>query len=137
MVRYFSEDIDFTLSQKRKYTSWLKEVALSENRKLSDINIIFCSDDYLLSINKEYLGHDYYTDIITFDYCEGSILSGDLFISIDSVKDNASFYNVDFIVELSRVMVHGVLHLIGFDDHTSSDIQIMRSKEDYYIEKVL
>ena len=82
----------------------------------------------------KYLQHDYFTDIITFDYCEGSKISGDLFISIDSVRENASFYGVDFETELDRVMVHGVLHLIGYDDHTPEDISVMRQKENYYIE---
>ena len=80
-----------------------------------------------------YLGHDYYTDIITFDYCEGDVLSGDLFISIDSVRENASFYGVDFPTELNRVIVHGLLHLIGYDDHSEEDIAVMRAKENYYL----
>jgi rRNA maturation RNase YbeY len=86
-----------------------------------------------LDVNKKYLQHDYYTDIITFDYCEGDVLSGDLFISVDSVRENASFYGTDFENELNRVIVHGVLHLIGYDDHTEEDIAVMRSKEDFYL----
>jgi probable rRNA maturation factor len=113
---------------------WLKSVASVEARVLGSVNIIFCSDDYLLNINKKYLSHDYYTDIITFDYCEKNILSGDLFISIDSVRDNAGFFNVSFSQELDRVIVHGLLHLIGYDDHTDEDIAVMRSKENCYIE---
>ena len=81
----------------------------------------------------KYLQHDYFTDIITFDYCEGSVLNGDLFISVDSVRENALFYGVDFKEELDRVMVHGILHLIGFDDHADDDVKIMREKENYYL----
>lgn len=134
MVKYFFEDTDFKFSGRRLNNFWLKSVASVEARVLGSVNIIFCSDDYLLNINKKYLSHDYYTDIITFDYCEKNILSGDLFISIDSVRDNAGFFNVSFSQELDRVMVHGLLHLIGYDDHMDEDIAVMRSKENCYIE---
>ena len=134
MVKYFFEDTDFKFSGRRLNNTWLKSVASAESRVLGSVNIIFCSDDYLLNINKKYLSHDYYTDIITFDYCEMNILSGDLFISIDSVRDNAGFFNVSFSQELDRVMVHGLLHLIGYDDHKDEDIAVMRSKENCYIE---
>ena len=133
MVRYFSEDIRFDFKGRRLNSRWLKAVSEMESRQLGDINIIFCSDSYLLEVNKKYLNHDYYTDIITFDYCEGNILSGDLFISVDTVRDNAVFYKTDFETELNRVMVHGVLHLIGYDDHDDGDVRIMRSKEDFYL----
>ena len=133
MVRYFSEDIKFDFKGRRANNSWLSDVAENEGKKLGDVNIIFCSDPYLLEVNKKYLGHDYYTDIITFDYCEGKILSGDLFISVDSVRDNASFYGAAFDDELHRVIVHGVLHLIGYDDHTDEEKKTMRSKEDQYL----
>jgi len=133
MIRYYKEDITFELKEKAFHNRWLKFVAESEIRKIGDINIIFCSDNYILDVNMKYLQHDYFTDIITFDYCEKSILSGDLFISIDSVRENASFYGTDFKDELDRVIVHGVLHLIGFDDHTEEDQKLMRSKEDYYL----
>ena len=102
-------------------------------KKLGDVNVIFCSDNYILDINLKYLQHDYYTDIITFDYCEGDRLSGDLFISIDSVRENSEFYKTEFADELNRVIVHGLLHLIGYDDHSEEDIATMRSKEDYYL----
>ena len=134
MIRYYREDTKFDLKGKMQNNRWLKEVAEKEGRKIGDINIIFCSDPYLLDVNKKYLGHDYYTDIITFDYCEKNILSGDLFISVDCVRDNASFYGTEFSNELNRVMVHGVLHLIGYDDHTDEDIAVMRSKENTYLE---
>ena len=108
-------------------------MAESEVRRLGDISVIFCSDNYILDVNIKYLGHDYFTDIITFDYCEGDRLSGDLFISIDSVRENAVHYGTEFEDELNRVMVHGVLHLVGYDDHTAAEKKEMRAKEDYYL----
>ena len=134
MVSYFLQDIDFVFKHKRLNNSWLKLVAESEIKKLGNINIIFCSDNYILDVNVKYLGHDYFTDIITFDYCEKNILSGDLFISIDTVRDNAEFYKIEFKDELNRVIVHGLLHLIGYDDHTPEEQKIMREKENYYLE---
>ena len=133
MVTYFSEDTSFIFKEKRLTNRWLKLVAESEIRRLGDIGIIFCSDNYILDVNLKYLQHDYYTDIITFDYCEGDRLNGDLFISVDSVRENASFYGTEFSDELNRVIVHGLLHLIGYDDHTEEDIAVMRSKENYYL----
>lgn len=133
MISYFSEEIDFTLKGKLKNNQWLRLVAESEIRRIGQISIIFCSDNYILDVNQKYLGHDYFTDIITFDYCEGDRLSGDLFISIDSVRENAIEYGSTFEDELNRVMVHGVLHLIGYDDHTEEDIAVMRKKENYYM----
>ena len=134
MIRYFQEDIRFELKQKMQNNRWLKMVAGSEMKKLGAVNIIFCSDNYILDVNMKYLQHDYFTDIITFDYCEKDILSGDLFISIDSVRENALFYGADFAEELKRVMVHGLLHLIGYDDHTKEEQATMRAKENYYLQ---
>lgn len=134
MVRYFFEDTDFQFKPKRFTSSWLKTVAESEIRKLGDVNIIFCSDNYILDINQRYLQHDYFTDIITFDYCDGNILSGDLFISVESVRENALEYGTEFDEELNRVIVHGILHLVGYDDHAEDDIVVMRSKENYYLD---
>ena len=133
MVSYFTEDIAFPFKEKRLTSRWLKFVAESEAKRLGDISVIFCSDNYILDVNIKYLKHDYYTDIITFDYCEGNRLSGDLFISIDSVRENAAFYGTEFADELNRDIVHGVLHLIGYDDHTEEDIAVMRAKENYYL----
>ena len=133
MVSYFTEDIVFPFKEKRLTSRWLKFVAESEAKRLGDVAVIFCSDNYILDVNIKYLQHDYYTDIITFDYCEGNRLSGDLFISVDSVRENASFYGTEFADELNRVIVHGLLHLIGYDDHTEADIAVMRSKENYYL----
>lgn len=133
MIRYFQEDIRFELKQKMQNNRWLKMVAGSEMRRLGAVNIIFCSDNYILDVNMRYLQHDYFTDIITFDYCEKDILSGDLFISIDSVRENALYYGTEFADELNRVMVHGLLHLIGYDDHTEEETAVMRQKENYYL----
>lgn len=133
MVRYFTEDTDFVFKPKALNNKWLKMVAGSEIKRLGAVNIIFCSDNYILDVNMKYLQHDYFTDIITFDYCEKDVLSGDLFISIDSVRENAAFYKTEFNDELNRVIVHGLLHLIGYDDHTDEDVKVMRSKEDYYL----
>lgn len=133
MVRYFTEDTDFKFKGKLLNNKWYKFVAESEVRKLGDINVIFCSDNYLLDINIKYLHHDYFTDIITFDYSEGKTISGDLFISVESVNENAVFYKTEFEEELNRVLVHGVLHLIGYDDHSEEEIATMRSKENYYL----
>lgn len=134
MVSYFFEETDFKFKNRRLNNAWLKTVAGSEVKKLGDINIIFCSDNYILDVNQRYLQHDYFTDIITFDYCEGDVLSGDMFISVDSVRENSLFYGTEFENELNRVIVHGLLHLIGYDDHTDDDIKTMREKENYYLE---
>lgn len=134
MIRYFCEDIRFTYKNKLANNRWLKMVAGSEIRKIGDINVIFCSDNYILDVNMKYLQHDYFTDIITFDYCEGKVLSGDIFISVDSVRENSIEFGTDFEEELHRVIVHGVLHLIGYDDHTEEDKKVMRQKENYYLQ---
>ena len=135
MISYFFEDTDFIFKGKALNNKWLRIVAESEIRRLGQISIIFCSDNYILDINQRYLQHDYFTDIITFDYCEDDRLSGDLFISVDSVRENAIEYGTSFNDELNRVMVHGILHLIGYDDHSDEDIKQMRSKENYYLSR--
>ena len=134
MIRYFCEDIRFTYKNKLANNRWLKMVSGSEIRKIGDINVIFCSDNYILDVNMKYLQHDYFTDIITFDYCEGKVLSGDLFISVDSVRETSIELGTDFEEEPHRVIVHGVLHLIGYDDHTEEDKKVMRQKENYYLQ---
>ena len=134
MISYFFEDTDFIFKGKALNNRWLKIVAESEIRRLGDINIIFCSDNYILDVNMKYLQHDYFTDIITFDYCEKKVLSGDLFISVDSVRENSVYFGTEFEDELNRVIVHGLLHLIGYDDHSEDDIKVMREKENYYLD---
>jgi rRNA maturation RNase YbeY len=112
---------------------WIRAVAADHGFSVGELNYIFCNDKKILAVNQEFLQHDYFTDIITFDYCEGDKLSGDLFISVDTVRDNAVEYGTEFNDELNRVIVHGVLHLIGYDDHSDEDIAEMRSKENYYL----
>ena len=114
-------------------TNWFNSVVESENKTLGDLAIVFGSDEWLLSMNIEYLNHDYYTDIITFDYCTNDIISGDLLISLDRVYENASAFNVSRETELNRVLVHGLLHLCGYGDKSAKEIEIMRKKEDYYL----
>jgi len=129
-IFFHTEDIKFDIKNKRDYKNWIKEVIEKHNKKLSEVNYIFVSDERILEINKEYLAHDYYTDIITFDYCEDNIVSGDLFISIDTIRTNSEKFKTDFLHELNRVIIHGILHLIGFKDKTEREAEEMRRKED-------
>ncbi len=136
MIDFFTEQIDFQINNKDVLIQWIKNTAKEENRKTGEISIIFTSDDNLLEINKKYLNHDYYTDVITFDYSENDTISGDIFISIDRVKENAQIYNSKFEQELHRVIIHGILHLIGYKDKNETDQKLMRQKEDYYLQKL-
>lgn len=129
-IGFFNEDVSFRLRNIKAKRAWLIKCIDSEGKKPGNLSIIFCSDDYLHAMNLSYLNHDTLTDIITFDYSEGDIVSGDIFISIDRVKENASSYSVAFITELNRVMVHGVLHLCGYKDKSPEQLRIMRKKED-------
>jgi probable rRNA maturation factor len=133
-IHYCNEDVSSPKIQKRKITNWIKETITSEGKIPGEISFIFCSDDYLLEVNKQYLNHDYFTDIITFDYVENDIISGDIFISCDRVKENASEYKTGFINELSRIIIHGVLHLLGYKDKSEKDKLLMTLKEDIYLE---
>jgi len=141
-VRFFSEKIKFSLKDKRKLREWLKKTAEAENKKIAELNYIFCSDEYLLELNKQYLKHDTLTDIITFDYSNEKkpnvslTVSGDIYISIPRVKENAKKFGVDFRDELHRVMVHGLLHLFGCKDKKAVDKTKMKQKEDFYLEKL-
>ncbi len=137
-IHFFSENIPFTLSNKTLIRSWLLKCAASEKQTISELNYIFCSDKYLRKINKKFLNHDYYTDIITFPTSMpgDKNISGDIFISIDRVRDNAKSYGVRVNEELHRVMVHGLLHLCGYGDKTSSQEKIMKAKENFYLKRV-
>ncbi|MFE3872352.1 rRNA maturation RNase YbeY [Flavobacterium sp. ZS1P70] len=126
----FNYETDFTLGNEEAIAAWLTNVITSENKKEGEINYIFCDDEYLHKINLEYLNHDTLTDIISFDYTMGNELSGDIFVSIERVKDNAKDFNVVFEEELKRVLVHGVLHYCGYKDKGEADELLMRSKED-------
>ncbi|WP_149241274.1 rRNA maturation RNase YbeY [Dyadobacter sp. 32] len=131
MLKFFSEEINFKQPHPLKTSKWIKSISQSEGYKIGSLNYIFCSDDYLLEINRQYLQHDYYTDIITFDNSEDEgILEGDIYVSVDRVKENAQNLGIAFDLELRRVLIHGLLHLIGFGDSTE-DLKVeMRAKED-------
>lgn|SRR5690606_23353171 len=135
-INFFQEDIRFNLSNKSKIKKWIKTLSGEEGFKISELNYIFCSDEYLHTINVDYLNHDNYTDIITFDNSdEDHILEGDIFISIDRVKDNANEGQQEFLDELLRVLSHGLYHLCGYKDKTEQEISTMRFKEDIAISK--
>ena len=135
-ICYHSE-CDFQLIDNESITKWLEDAISTENKELGEINYIFCDDQYLLKKNQEYLQHDTFTDIITFDYTEKNRLSGDIFISIERVKENAITFAVPFDNELRRVIIHGVLHLMGYKDKSKEDAEKMRNKENFYLsEKV-
>lgn len=132
-LNFHSEEIDFYLSDQSKQTSWIKEAIQKEGKICGEINYIFCSDSYLLKLNQTYLDHDTFTDIITFNYNQEEVVSGDIFISIERVEENASNLKVNFVDELHRVMIHGILHLIGYEDKGSENQVTMRAKEDFYL----
>ena len=131
MAIYFhTEDIEFNYKEKRKSKKWIKEVINRRDLKVGNLNIIFSSAAYLLKINQDYLNHKYHTDVITFDYSEKNVISGDIFIGIDKVRDNSSKFGESFITELNRVIIHGILHLLGYDDKDESDRKIIRKMEE-------
>lgn len=126
----FNYETEFTLENEEAISGWISNVIKSEGKKEGEINYIFCDDEYLLQINKEHLNHDYYTDIISFDYTVGNEINGDMFISVDRVKENAVDFNVAFDEELKRVIIHGILHYCGYKDKLEEEELLMRNKED-------
>lgn len=137
-INFFTEDISFRLQNKLKIRQWLSETATAEGKKINELNFIFCSDEYLLQINIDYLQHNTFTDIVTFDNGQAGDngrLTGDIFISVDRVYDNAEKFKVSKLDELHRVMVHGTLHLLGYKDKSKSDKKLMTLKEDHYLGK--
>jgi probable rRNA maturation factor len=129
-IQFFAEDISFDVKQKRKVRHWIGITAHNEGAKIKEVNYIFCSDEYLKDLNIEHLDHHYYTDIITFDNSEEkNTLEGDIFISIDRVKENSQEFSKSFEDELHRVMIHGILHLLGYSDKEEEDVIVMRQKE--------
>jgi metalloprotein, YbeY/UPF0054 family len=130
MIVFNADKVKMPALPKRKVSLWIKTIAEKYNKRVGEISYIFCSDDVILSVNKEYLNHDYYTDIITFDYSENNVISGDLFISLDTVKSNAEKYNEEYAKELYRVIIHGILHLCGIDDKAEGARKIMEENED-------
>ncbi len=137
MITYNTDGVKLPNIKKRATSSWIKTVAQKYNMKIGDIAYIFCDDKKILEINREYLRHDYFTDIITFDYCENNIISGDIFISLDTVRTNAEEYNVSFENELHRVIIHGILHLCGQDDTSDKLQEEMTQKENLALELLL
>tara|TARA_B110000285_G_C15129463_1_gene622504 strand:- start:801 stop:1217 length:417 start_codon:yes stop_codon:yes gene_type:complete len=133
MITFHNEDIKFNLKNKRLLKSWIKDSTQNENCSVGNLTYVFCSDEHLLNMNKEHLSHNYYTDIITFNYNVEKQISGDFFISIDRVDENANQQNNKFTDELHRVLIHGVLHLVGYNDKTDLQQAEMTSKEDYYL----
>lgn len=129
IINFYSEN-DFELQHSSQFEVWIKEVIASEGKKAGEISFIFCNDEYLLEINQQYLDHDTYTDIISFDNSVGNILNGDIFISTERVAENASEYGVTFEEEIKRVIVHGVLHFCGYKDKSKEEAQLMRTKEE-------
>ena len=135
MIDFNFEDVNFELPDRDSLVSWKKTAVKNEKKTLGNITYIFCSDEYLWNMNKQFLNHDYYTDIITFDYVKDGVISGDLFISYDRVKDNAEKFNVLRETELLRVMIHGVLHLVGYDDLTDEEEIEIHKREDFYLKR--
>ena len=128
-IRYFNDSCSYRLPEKRRTREWLTEVAREEGYKVGEINYIFCSAERHLQINRDFLGHDYYTDIITFDYCEDDVISGDLFISLDTVRSNSELVGATYEQELHRVIIHGILHLCGINDKGEGEREIMEACE--------
>jgi rRNA maturation RNase YbeY len=135
MILFHNECVEVPDFDQELFCSWLTDVITHEGFVLGEIQFVFCSDEYLLGINKQHLKHDYYTDIITFDYCDNEWVNGDLYISIERVSENADLYKVQFFEEFKRVSVHGVLHLLGYKDKTPKDAKTMRAKEDFYLSR--
>jgi len=129
MITYNAEGVKLPKIRKRETTRWIKAVAATPNRKVGEIGYMFVNDEKILEVNNEYLGHDYYTDVITFDYCEGNILNGDIVISLDTVRSNAEKFGKTYEDELFRVIIHGVLHLCGINDKGPGEREIMEENE--------
>ena len=130
MITYNAEGIKMPDIRRRQTTAWIRKVAATHGRKVGEIGYMFVDDERILEVNREYLGHDYYTDIITFDYDEGEIINGDLVISVDTVRSNAAKYGKSYAEELHRVIIHGVLHLCGINDKGPGEREIMEAEED-------
>ena len=135
MIEFQNIECDLKI-KKKEFSSWLNEIIIEENKILGDIVYIFCDDDYLLAKNIKYLNHNTLTDVITFDYSKNKLISGDILISIDRVRENSNIFGVQFLNELQRVMAHGLLHLLGYNDKTEIEEKEIREKEDYYLEKI-
>lgn len=129
MISYNAIDIQMPNISHRETTAWVRAVAASYGKRVGEVAYVFCNDDKILEVNRQYLQHDYFTDIITFDYCEGDMISGDLFISLDTVRSNAELFNKPYDEELHRVIIHGILHLVGINDKGPGEREIMEAAE--------
>ena len=129
MITYNTENVKMPAIRRRDTTAWIRRVAATYNKKVGEIGYLFCDDNHILEVNREYLGHDYYTDIITFDYDEGDTLNGDLVISLDTVRTNAEKFHKDYNEELHRVIIHGILHLCGLNDKGPGERELMEAAE--------
>lgn len=134
-ISFQNQDIDFKLKHKTRLKTWIKTIIESKKKKKGELNFVFTHDEELLDINSKFLNHNTYTDIITFDSCEGKTINGDIIISVERVKENAKKFKVSFETELHRVMIHGVLHLLGYNDKTKKEEKEMRSMEDWALKK--
>lgn len=130
MISYFTENCGKPAICTKRCSAWIKDIASKHGKTIGEIAYVFCDDAKILEVNRQYLGHDYYTDIITFDYCEDDKLSGDIFISLDTVKSNSATYGTDYYDELTRVIIHGILHLCGYKDKSDDESRAMRALED-------
>ncbi|MCR4852630.1 MAG: rRNA maturation RNase YbeY [Prevotella sp.] len=130
MISYNTDGVKMPPIRKRKVTAWVRRVADTYGKRVGEVGYMFVNDEKILEVNQEYLGHDYYTDIITFDYCEGNVVSGDLVISLDTVRSNAEMLHKDYFEELHRVIIHGILHLCGINDKGPGEREIMEEAED-------
>ena len=130
MITYNVVNVKMPAIKRRETTAWIRRVADTYGKKVGEVGYLFCDDEHILEVNREYLGHDYYTDIITFDYCEGNILSGDLVISLDTVRTNAEMFHKNYDEELHRVIIHGILHLCGLNDKGPGERELMEAAED-------
>lgn len=129
MITYQTDGVKMPQIKRRNITAWIKKVAANHGRKVGDVAYIFCNDDKILEVNRDYLQHDYYTDIITFDYCEDDVISGDIFISLDTVRSNSEQLALPYEQELHRVIIHGILHLCGIDDKGEGEREVMEAEE--------
>ena len=129
MITYSTENVRFPNIKRRETTAWIRRVAATYGKKVGEVGYLFCDDEHILQVNREYLGHDYYTDIITFDYCEDDVLNGDLVISLDTIRSNAELFGKDYDEELHRVIIHGILHLCGQNDKGHGEREQMEAAE--------
>ena len=129
MITYSAENVHMPAIRRRDTSAWIRRVADSYGKRIGEVGYLFCDDEHILQVNREYLGHDYYTDIITFDYCEGNVLNGDLVISLDTVRSNAELFGKQYDEELHRVIIHGILHLCGINDKGPGERELMEAAE--------